>query len=64
MTIPKLDIYDDLRANFRSWETDCDNAEDAMNLACQLYERHPEISMKECERIANDWVEYEPEDEE
>jgi hypothetical protein len=64
MSIPKVDIYDDLRANFRSWEIDCDNAEDAMTLAVTLAQRHPNVSYSECERIAQEWVGYEPEIEE
>lgn len=64
MSIPESDIYDDLRANFRSWEIDCDNVEDAATLAATLYSRHPDVSFNECERIARDWVGYEPEEEE
>lgn len=64
MSIPKIDIYDDLKANCRSWESDCDNEQDAMTLACYLYSRHPDVSLKECQRIANAWVGYEPVNEE
>lgn len=63
MTIPKIDIYDDLRANFRSWEVDCDNNIDAISLAGILYQRHPQIQLSEVQRIADEWVGFEREDE-
>jgi len=60
--IPKVDISDDLKANFRSWEKDCDNKEDATTLTYELMSRH-RISFKEAYGWACHWVGYEPTEE-
>ena len=62
MSIPKVDISDDLKANFRSWEIDCDNEEDTKTLAYELMSRH-HILFKEAYDWACHWTGYEPESE-
>ena len=56
---------DDLRANFRSWEMDHDNEEDAMSLFNILLGRHPNYSINALKKLAYDWVgcEYSKNDE-
>lgn len=51
-------ISDDLKANYRSWQHDCDNNEDTKTLANQLEESHPETDAKEIWEIAKDWTGY------
>jgi hypothetical protein len=47
---------DDLRANFRSWEIDCDNEESAEELAFILQDRHPDYDVEDLRKMAYDWV--------
>lgn len=54
----EIDISDDLRANFRSWEHDCNDLESALQLAATLHSRHPDVELLECERLAKEWVGY------
>jgi len=56
----RTDVSDDLKSNFRSWETDHDNEEDAKCLATMLMRRHP-INSEEAMEIASEWVGYEHE---
>lgn len=51
-----MEISDDLKSNFRSWETDCDNAEDTQSLANILSCRYPEMSSDKIYEIAKDWT--------
>ena len=53
---------DDLKANFRSWEQDCDNEEVANSLYHILASRHPGEDEEELKSLAYDWVGYEDED--
>ena len=47
---------DDLKANFRSWEQDCDNEESAEELFNILSDRHPDFDAEELRQMAYDWV--------
>ena len=47
---------DDLKANFRSWEYDHDNEDDAKGLFDILCERHPDFDKDELEEMAYHWV--------
>jgi len=49
-------IKDDLKANFRSWEQDCDNEEDAMLLTSIMIQRHPGIDPEVTRQLCYDWV--------
>lgn len=49
-----LELSDDLKSNFRSWESDHEN--DAEGLAGILSERHPEIAYSEILETAKHWV--------
>jgi hypothetical protein len=53
-----IDILDDLKANFRSWEQDCDTEEDAMTLISIMMERHPDEDSERVKKICYDWVGY------
>lgn len=57
-----MDIIDDLKSNFRSWETDHDNEEDANGLFGILIGRHPRLNSDKVKSIAYHWVGYEPEE--
>jgi len=46
---------DDLMANFRSWEQDCDNEKDAEELLSILIDRHPDYDKDELEELAYHW---------
>ena len=59
-----VDITDDLKSNFRSWENDCDNEKDANSLFSTLMTRHPDLDPEKVREIAYDWVGYEPKGEE
>jgi hypothetical protein len=59
-----VDIMDDLKSNFRSWEMDSDNEQDAENLYNILMTRHSDLKPDEVREIAYDWVGYEPKNEE
>ena len=52
------DINDDLKSNFRSWETDHETYEDTDKLSKILAHRHPEMNMDEIWQIACDWTGY------
>jgi hypothetical protein len=49
---------DDLKANFRSYEYDCDNADDTNILINELCTRHPEVRESEVREIAAEWTRY------
>lgn len=57
----KVEVLDDLKANFRSWEQDHDNKEDAEGLYNILKERHPEEDDTYLKSQAYHWVGYEEE---
>ena len=48
------EFFDDLKSNFRPWEQDCDNIEDAKQLTSIMINRHPE----EDPNIIKDWCWY------
>lgn len=52
-------FLDDLKANFRSWEIDHNNQEDAELLYSILCERHPNENHKSLKEWAYHWVGYE-----
>ncbi len=54
----KLELSDDLKANFRSWEQDCDNETAARLLALTLLMRHPKSGWELCYEFAKDWTGY------
>jgi hypothetical protein len=56
-------VLDDLKSNFRSWEYDHDNAEDANGLFNILVERHPDEDEDELKDLAFSWVGYEESEE-
>jgi hypothetical protein len=56
----KIDISDDLKSNFRSWEQDCDNEEDAEKLFNIIVDRHPDVAEDIIRQMVNHWVGYEP----
>lgn len=56
----KLELMDDLKANFRSWEYDHDNEDDAEGLYHILMQRHPESNSDWVREIAYHWVGFEP----
>ncbi len=58
--IMNYEIRDDLCANFRSWEYDCDNFKDTNTLAHELMDRHS-ISFDEAFDIAKHWTGYDEE---
>lgn len=53
-----MNYLDDLKANFRSWEYDCDNINDANNLWAVLMQRHPNVDPKMLQSAAYHWVGY------
>lgn len=55
---------DDLKANFRSWEYDHDNYDDAIGLFNILVARHPKEDKDRLKELAFNWVGYEENDEE
>lgn len=55
-----MNYYDDLKSNFRSWEQDCDNINDAETLFATLQSRHRDVSETELREAAYDWVGYNP----
>ena len=57
MTI-NTSISDDLKSNFRSWETDNDNLESLHELAAILSDRHG-ISYEEALTVSANWIGYE-----
>lgn len=48
------EVTDDLKANFRSWENDCEG--DAEKLANILLSRHSSFSYAEMLKLAMEWV--------
>jgi len=50
---------DDLKSNFRSWESDHDNEDDANGLFSILMTRHPKENEAKLRKLAFDWVGYE-----
>ena len=54
---------DDLKANFRSWEYDHDNAEDANGLFNILVQRHPNEDKGKLKDLAFSWVGFEENEE-
>lgn len=61
--ISELDISDDLKSNFRSWEFDHNNERDAYALSNILTSRHPDIPFEKIQEIAYEWVGYYPNEE-
>lgn len=53
------ELYDDLKSNFRSWETACDNQEDADDLTAILMSRHPDEDYITVKDAAYEWVGFE-----
>ena len=53
------DPSDDLKSNFRSWEMDHDNQEDADELAGILADRHPHEDPERLRVMAYNWVGFE-----
>jgi hypothetical protein len=51
-------LLDDLKANFRSWETDCDNAECFEKLTKIISERHPNIEPDTIAEVCANWIGY------
>lgn len=56
-----MNYSDDLKSNFRSWEIDHDNREDAESLFETLKSRHPDEKKATLYKAALDWVGYNPE---
>ena len=54
-----VEMTDDLKSNFRSWERDSDNEEDAERLTHILIDRYPEVDPEAIRQTAYDWVGYE-----
>lgn len=53
----RVEVSDDLKSNFRSWEYDNDNKEDTEKLARELKSRH-KLTFNEAYEIAADWTGY------
>lgn len=53
------DILDDLKSNFRSYESDCDNKEDTEDLTNKLEQRYPKVKREVLFKHAKDWTGYE-----
>lgn len=56
-------LLDDLKANFRSWEQDCDNKRDTDSLINALLVRHSNVPYKTIAEWAHEWTGYEPDQE-
>lgn len=54
-----VNVSDDLKSNFRSWEYDHDNEKDAEGLFAILKDRHPNESDEKLKQMAYNWVGYE-----
>ncbi len=54
----KIELSDDLKSNFRSWEQGCDDIESATMLANILKERHPRVAYEDCLEWATWWTGY------
>jgi hypothetical protein len=50
-----VDVLDDLKSNFRSWEYDHDSIEDVEELTSMLKERHPGTDESKLRQMAMDW---------
>ncbi|MCK9415543.1 hypothetical protein M0Q97_02660 [Candidatus Dojkabacteria bacterium] len=55
--------FDDLKANFRSWQYDHDNYDDAIGLFNILVARHPKEDEDKLKELAFNWVGYEENEE-
>jgi hypothetical protein len=55
-----LNLSDDLKANFRSWEHDSDNEADTNSLISALSVRHPNVPYETIVQWATHWTGYEP----
>jgi len=58
MKFSEKHFTDDLKENFRSWETGHDNEQDAHALFAILMHRHPTESPELLKEWAFDWVGY------
>lgn len=54
-----VELSDDLKSNFRSWESDHDNYEDAEGLFNILTDRHSDVPVDKVRELAYHWVGYE-----
>lgn len=54
----KVEASDDLKANFRSWEADHDNQEDADSLFFEMSARHPHCKSAWLRELCDNWVGY------
>lgn len=52
------ELLDDLKANFRTWEQDCDNLECFDKLTAIMSDRHPNIEPDTIAEICADWIGY------
>ena len=59
-----VNLSDDLKSNFRSWEIDCDNEEDAYALVSIISRRHPKVPYEKVVEECFYWVEYDGEEDE
>lgn len=53
-----MEALDYLKSNCRSWEYDCDNADDTYRLASHLHNKFPNIPFAELYQMAVDWTGY------
>jgi hypothetical protein len=53
-----VDVLDDLKSNFRSWEVDHDTIEHVEELTGLLKERHPEVDESKLRQMAMDWCDF------
>lgn len=58
-----IELRDDLKSNFRSWESDHDNVGDAQLLCSIMRERHPNEPLARVKEIVYHWVGYESREE-
>lgn len=57
----KIEVYDDLKSNFRAWEINgCESEEELQELISILELRHPACPIKELYNIVIDWTGYQP----
>ncbi len=54
----KVELSDELKSNFRSWEYDCDTERMTIKLATILKQRHPAATYELCYEFAKDWTGY------
>ncbi len=60
-TTVKVELSDDLKANFRSWEFICIDKYYVYRLADILKQRHPAATYELCYEFAKDWTGYDDE---